>query len=293
MTTIQAIQTEYKGYRFRSRLEARWAVFFDTLGIKYEYEPQGFELPAGNYLPDFWLPGINGYIEIKGKDPTEEEGLLATQLARATGKYVYVFFGDIPDPEDPYHHFWSSGSSHAYFGGHISISTRNKNVGRVYSQIHYAELKESTVDDVLALNDRWNSFFQNSLVKGNADPSVVNGSYLMRKHLQLYLKADSFEDIEDRCRKIRFTGLYSDQNYRVESLSDCGGFDMPYAWTICPDCSRTGIAFSGWSERICLCSSAYKDGYDHPRIIEAYRAARSARFEHGETPRVPRGKPKK
>ena len=36
---IKAVQTEYNGYKFRSRLEARWAVFFDTLGIEYEYEP--------------------------------------------------------------------------------------------------------------------------------------------------------------------------------------------------------------------------------------------------------------
>lgn len=51
---IKAIETYYNGYRFRSRLEARWAVFFDTLGVSYEYEPQGFKLPNGMcYLPDF------------------------------------------------------------------------------------------------------------------------------------------------------------------------------------------------------------------------------------------------
>ena len=32
--TIAAIETEYCGYRFRSRLEARWAVFLDALGIE-------------------------------------------------------------------------------------------------------------------------------------------------------------------------------------------------------------------------------------------------------------------
>jgi hypothetical protein len=36
---IKPIETEYGGYKFRSRLEARWAVFFDTAKIKYEYEP--------------------------------------------------------------------------------------------------------------------------------------------------------------------------------------------------------------------------------------------------------------
>lgn len=55
MSTIQAIETRYKGYRFRSRLEARWAVFFDAMGLKWEYEPEGFMLPpdGDHYLPDF------------------------------------------------------------------------------------------------------------------------------------------------------------------------------------------------------------------------------------------------
>lgn len=44
-TAIKPIETIYNGYRFRSRLEARWAVFLDSLGVKYEYEPEGFELP--------------------------------------------------------------------------------------------------------------------------------------------------------------------------------------------------------------------------------------------------------
>lgn len=50
---MKPIETRYKGYRFRSRLEARWAVFFDSLGLDWEYEPEGFDLDAGYYLPDF------------------------------------------------------------------------------------------------------------------------------------------------------------------------------------------------------------------------------------------------
>lgn len=68
---IKAIETEYNGYRFRSRLEARWAVFFDQAGITYEYEPEGFELEDGTrYLPDFYLPWFHCYVEIK---PLETE----------------------------------------------------------------------------------------------------------------------------------------------------------------------------------------------------------------------------
>ena len=67
---MKAIETEYRGYKFRSRLEARWAVFFDALGIKWEYEPEGFEFKDGTkYLPDFYLPGYDSkkgvYCEVK------------------------------------------------------------------------------------------------------------------------------------------------------------------------------------------------------------------------------------
>ena len=60
------IETEYNGYRFRSRLEARWAVFFDAVSINYEYEPEGYNLPNGTrYLPDFYLPDFNIFVEVK------------------------------------------------------------------------------------------------------------------------------------------------------------------------------------------------------------------------------------
>ncbi len=70
---IKPIETIYNGYRFRSRLEARWAVFFDELGVQYEYEPEGFVLSDGTkYLPDFWLTDLHYWVEVKG-NMTEED----------------------------------------------------------------------------------------------------------------------------------------------------------------------------------------------------------------------------
>lgn len=64
--SIKAIETKYNGYRFRSRLEARWAVFFDEMNIKYEYELEGYKLPSGaGYLPDFFLPELELFVEVK------------------------------------------------------------------------------------------------------------------------------------------------------------------------------------------------------------------------------------
>ena len=66
MSHLKAIETHYNGYRFRSRLEARWAVFFDAYGVDYEYELEGFELGNGlRYLPDFYIPSLGTYVKIK------------------------------------------------------------------------------------------------------------------------------------------------------------------------------------------------------------------------------------
>ena len=80
---LKAIDTEYKGRRFRSRGEARWAIFFDELGLEWEYEVEGFELPSGTrYLPDFKLTRKHGgefWVEVKPRvtktEPKFEEFL--------------------------------------------------------------------------------------------------------------------------------------------------------------------------------------------------------------------------
>lgn len=93
--TIKAIETRYQGYRFRSRLEARWAVFFDTLGIRYEYEPEGFDLgDAGRYLPDFWLPEHKAWFEIKGTEPNQGELRKADALFEQSGDPVFIAIGE-------------------------------------------------------------------------------------------------------------------------------------------------------------------------------------------------------
>ena len=66
---FKPIETQYKGFRFRSRLEARWAVFFDELGLSWSYEPEGYQIEHGGeivfYLPDFEVEGL-GVVEVKG-----------------------------------------------------------------------------------------------------------------------------------------------------------------------------------------------------------------------------------
>lgn len=101
------IETIYRGYRFRSRLEARWAVFFDAAGVEWQYEVQGYEIDEHRYLPDFWLPKARCWAEVKG-DPQglrKDFARMSAILGRSSplpgfcdGFAGVIVLGDIPDP---------------------------------------------------------------------------------------------------------------------------------------------------------------------------------------------------
>ena len=106
---IKPIETIYNGYKFRSRLEARWAVFFDAMGIEYQYEPQGYDLGDGYYyLPDFYMPKYDVWVEIKGKKLTWEEREKIERFCKAKcdltkgGSRFRLLEGEVP--KDVYTH---------------------------------------------------------------------------------------------------------------------------------------------------------------------------------------------
>ena len=117
---VKPIQTKYSGHKFRSRLEARWAVFFNNLNVKWGYEMEGYDLGDGVcYLPDFWLPDIDirstktshgTFIEIKSDqydfDPKE------TKYSKFVGglKTGLVLCCGLPDVLD----FDSNGTAHEF-----------------------------------------------------------------------------------------------------------------------------------------------------------------------------------
>jgi hypothetical protein len=121
---IKPIETLYRDHWFRSRLEARWAVFFDALGVPWRYEEEGIDLadvtlpnePMGlqymhllfsaarhetitrsggsskRYLPDFYLPYQDYWAEIKAQAPSRREAELMARLAWGSRKSGYVFW---------------------------------------------------------------------------------------------------------------------------------------------------------------------------------------------------------
>lgn len=90
---IKVIPTRYSGIVFRSRTEARWAVFFDSVGLRWEYEPEGYILGDTAYLPDFLLRDIKLFIEVKGGIPTADECEKCRRLAASTHTNVFCSMG--------------------------------------------------------------------------------------------------------------------------------------------------------------------------------------------------------
>lgn len=128
--TIKPIETRYGGYHFRSRLEARWAVFFDQLkesqpwtkSLDWTFEAQGFELPSGWYLPDFHFSNSELLIEVKPRTaavemdgPAGREVAIGDELVAAGVAWMCVY-------GDPLSVFegWSFPDLELFDEGHFS-----------------------------------------------------------------------------------------------------------------------------------------------------------------------------
>ena len=223
MSDIKPIETIYNGYRFRSRLEARWAVFFHMGNIKYEYEPEGYKLPDGTlYLPDFYLPEFDLYVEVKG----EREG--AWEEIDKAKKAV----------------FWGSKVKRIVILSNIPLY--HKNMGEPCFPCFYDEDADVEIG--------WWTFF-------------------------------SYEDENGEC------GV--DGCLAVKS-----GYNFP--WVIRPSGRMSGfrnreLSFQAVPRRILdeekfgsghFPEYAYEIDYENSEpLILAYKEARQARFEHGETPK--------
>lgn len=98
---MKPIPTTYRGIEFRSRLEAEWARNLTALGIRWEYEVEGYVLADGTrYLPDFWLPDITTWLEVKGPDVPglDKTTKFAVEAAHASGCTMQDCGCDVWDP---------------------------------------------------------------------------------------------------------------------------------------------------------------------------------------------------
>ena len=197
---IKPIETVYNGYRFRSRLEARWAVFFDALGIKYEYEPEGFELDDGHhYLPDFYLPAMETYVEIKPEDAFEiemtDDGVLfqegfakyayaADAITRNMNKMFLIAFGDpycaFPRPVEGK----DKPKSHLFYVGECAVHLITRLANKHSSgEKFYCKTADGKRKDCSECN-HWQNIMTHSFPVFIADDVfLISGGEVLRKNL--------------------------------------------------------------------------------------------------------------
>jgi hypothetical protein len=96
---IKAIPTLYKGVEYRSRTEARWAAFFESLDVPFVFEGVWFTTPEGGYLPDFMLwPASKreSFIEVKGPEPIARDYARARSVELTTRRKLRFLVGSVP-----------------------------------------------------------------------------------------------------------------------------------------------------------------------------------------------------
>lgn len=103
---IPGKETRWKGITFRSRLEAKWAVFFDLLGLEWQYEP----VELGAWTPDFLLRGSERSIYVEVKPITHFERV--AKMDTVPGEHLLV--GTAPFSPKVWSRFVSLGWWHGH-----------------------------------------------------------------------------------------------------------------------------------------------------------------------------------
>ena len=252
-SSIRPIETIYNGYRFRSRLEARWAVFFDALGVEYEYEPEGFELPnGGRYLPDFRVK-CYGKRGVCSEPKALERWNLCDCCKYGCGNpYAYEQDCSNPDISWEFNNYFVSGikTENGGSGGCVKCDHFKLDTGDPFDL--YIEVKGfMTEDDAKRIKDFAETY--PVLVVSNIPP-----------------KGHSSDNMR--------LGVYNGMNgtnvcpFNYETIDGDYFGAYPAAYNGC---------FYLWGD-----DSNYISNVDE--VEAAYAKARQARFEHGETPKVSR-----
>ena len=97
---------KYNDCLFRSILEAKYAYLFKSLGISWEYEPKIFKTSKGYYLPDFYLPQWDTFIELKASFADSIELHKMKSVADQSGS-LGLLVGGYPDSESSYYCPWT------------------------------------------------------------------------------------------------------------------------------------------------------------------------------------------
>jgi hypothetical protein len=197
----------------------------DTLGIEYRYESEGFDLDGVWYLPDFYLPQQECWLEIKPDIPSPIEREKAIDLCIGKQEPVVILAGDA----------WHTVKG---LGLNPTYGMTRERFNSIYANYAQPIYWLSTAECV------------------SYNPGIA------RRGKQLY------------------------QTWGYD-------FEREYGWSIvdwgqCVKCALVGMYGMGINPhtREHTCSNKLESETVTPCIMEAFTAARQARFEHQEGGKV-------
>lgn len=274
---FQAIQTHYDGYHFRSRLEARWAVFFNALDIEYHYEPEGYVLNGEPYLPDFWLPGQKCFIEIKGKPPTCAEMQKAQLLCLYTQKAVCMAYGNINYPNASHSHCTYLLFPGALIENHVDSRSEKQSYKKreISGEVSYLIEQFYKADFMPFVQENTLSFVQEVICQ--TVKFLPNFITMARKKHAILSEIAPLIALHEQELKEAFTITTPNITLSIEPMVEIDEGDCE--WVECTACHQILLNINGCDHDTCSESPNGEMKNDTPRLIAAYTAAREARFQ--------------
>ncbi|MBU54555.1 MAG: hypothetical protein CL920_38145 [Deltaproteobacteria bacterium] len=108
MLTLVDIPAQRDVSRFRNELEAQWATFFTTWGVRFRYSPGMLNDDEGTIVPAFFIPSVRVWIDVRERCHMEryEEFLEAyVPFVNRSQEAVLTVFG-APLIRAPEHQGW-------------------------------------------------------------------------------------------------------------------------------------------------------------------------------------------
>ena len=72
--------------------EGVFAEQLDRANIQWVYEPRRFKTSLGSYLPDFYLPEFDIWVEVKGQQPPSQVLAKLQAFREETGKCLIIVY---------------------------------------------------------------------------------------------------------------------------------------------------------------------------------------------------------
>ena len=298
-------------------------MFFDTLGIKWWYEPEGFSLRFDyeayaadrvalyeklglradeewperfrhldgkeySYLPDFYLPELNYWIEVKGPNPTREEiekafmlhrmafeaGLEMISEAKTEAERrsasndldrqgMFIIYGDIPWP------FPQKGNMFGY-----------RDLDSIGSPFPWTTLVKRGADEPVRKEPEYRSLLTGELkLCWQECPLCLRiGVGTLGKPYCRSCQGQIAQHIWDHLASYKVISEAGTQD-----TSDQVFVPNPDTWLLTKLQNPANLKAIQLIKDL-INPEFFTSGHKTPKLQEAYTEARSARFEHGESP---------